>query len=159
VSAATTIIRRSERAPGEAPLDLSEQESLESLPKKSYEEGRRHLVTHKGIEGARNPQLVKEAKKYFKRKHGGMLSCQVCTINFFEVYGDQGADFIEAHHRVPIAQVKGKTKLRVDDLAMVCANCHRMLHRRPWISVEKLRKEFEARKAAAKWLANRQRRT
>lgn len=62
--------------------------------------------------------------------HG--LTCQVCGFNFEEVYGERGADFIEIHHRKPIATFEGEAQL-VDpetDLVPLCSNCHRMIHRR-----------------------------
>jgi 5-methylcytosine-specific restriction protein A len=35
------------------------------------------------------------------------------------------------------------TKTRLIDLALVCANCHRMLHRsRPWPTIAELRTEL-----------------
>lgn len=98
------------------------------------------------MEGVRNRRLVHDAKKYFKNQRGGKLKCEVCDMRFAEVYATRGAEFIEAHHRVPVARLKKVTKLKIHDLAMVCANCHRMLHRQPWISVEKLREEFLKRK-------------
>lgn len=62
--------------------------------------------------------------------HG--LSCKVCDFNFEAVYGQRGADFIEVHHRKPIAHFEGEEQA-VDpatDLVPVCSNCHRMIHRR-----------------------------
>ncbi len=41
-----------------------------------------------------------------------------------------GSDFIEGHHTVPISELKGEVKTKVKDVALVCSNCHRMLHRR-----------------------------
>ena len=49
-----------------------------------------------------------------------------------ERYGELGRGFIEAHHLTPIAQLalSGRTRLSPrDDFAVVCANCHRMIHR------------------------------
>ena len=130
-----------EGAPPDAPLDLPDEETLESLPKKSYEEGRRRFALHRGLE--RNRQLVRDAKRWAKMEHGGKLMCEVCAGVFEREYGERGRDFIEAHHRIPIAKIKKRTKLGVKDLAVVCANCHRMLHRLPWASVEELRSQWE----------------
>lgn len=123
----------------ESALDLLDEEGLESLPKKRYEEGCRRFVLHRRLEGVRSRQLVMDAKGYFKKTHRGKLTCEVCNADFEDEYGARGRNFIEAHHRIPIAKLKTKTKMRISDLAMVCSNCHRMLHRPPWISVDELR--------------------
>jgi hypothetical protein len=104
-----------------------------------YKEASQRLVRHKELERVRNQKLVSDAKRAFKRKHG-KLFCEVCGFDFCVRYGKLGGDYIEAHHLVPIAQLSGETLLTIKDLAMVCANCHRMLHVPPWMSVTKLRK-------------------
>jgi 5-methylcytosine-specific restriction protein A len=59
-------------------------------------------------------------------------------FDFERVYGPRGADFIECHHRVPL-HVTGQVTTRLEDLALICSNCHRMIHRtRPWLTVEEL---------------------
>jgi 5-methylcytosine-specific restriction protein A len=60
------------------------------------------------------------------------VRCQVCGIQFDEIYGEIGTGFIHIHHRIPISKI-GKT-YKIDyekDLIPVCPNCHAMLHRRP----------------------------
>ena len=87
----------------------------------------------------RNPKLIAKAKEIFKKKHG-KLFCQVCEFDFCKVYGELGKDYIEGHHTLPVSEMKeGNTSL-VKDIALVCANCHRMLHRkRPWLSMDNLK--------------------
>jgi len=55
--------------------------------------------------------------------------CQVCGFRFEDAYGRLGSEFAEAHHRVPLSQLRENVRTRIEDLATVCANCHRMLHR------------------------------
>ena len=50
--------------------------------------------------------------------------------HFHATYGEVGRNYIEAHHTKPVSEMKEGEVTRVEDLAMVCANCHRMLHRR-----------------------------
>lgn len=57
------------------------------------------------------------------------LYCEVCLFDFKSAYLDIGEGFIECHHRLPIA-LGGIRKTKLDDLALVCSNCHRMLHRK-----------------------------
>jgi len=118
-------------------LDLSDLESLKNLRKKEFEEGRLKLVQHARIEKVRNPQLIKQAKRLFKKLHG-RLFCEICSFDFEKKYGKRGKDYIEAHHKKPISESDTVRVVTVDDLSIVCSNCHSMLHRPPWISVEDL---------------------
>lgn len=103
-----------------------------------FPEGREIEIKHKARE--RNQSLVKAAKDRF-RNQNGKLYCQVCGFNFEEVYGEIGKDFIEAHHTVPVSELSEQTTTKVSDIALVCSNCHRMLHRkRPWLSMDDLKK-------------------
>ena len=61
--------------------------------------------------------------------HG--LDCYVCGFNFEAVYGERGADFIEVHHVKPLSSLEEATEVNPNtDLVPLCANCHRMIHRR-----------------------------
>lgn len=119
-------------------LDEEEIKSLKDLTGREYEEGHKRLVQHSRLETVRNPALVQDAKRAFKKKHGRYF-CEACEFDFEAEYGKRGKDYIEAHHREPISELQEKVILRIEDLAMVCSNCHRMLHRHPWITVEELR--------------------
>jgi hypothetical protein len=58
--------------------------------------------------------------------------CQACDLNFEERYGVIGKGFIEAHHLRPIASLKEGMAVSYDvatDFVVLCANCHRMVHR------------------------------
>jgi predicted HNH restriction endonuclease len=75
--------------------------------------------------------LHRERSRYLatERKIHDDYECQVCGLRFENAYGELGEGFAEAHHRVPLSRLTGKVKTRMQDLATVCANCHRMLHR------------------------------
>ncbi|WP_235712681.1 HNH endonuclease [Bacillus mycoides] len=60
-------------------------------------------------------------------------------MDFERIYGDRGRDFIEAHHRKPISEMKNDETTKIEDLAMLCSNCHSMIHRKPLVTVEELR--------------------
>lgn len=82
---------------------------------------------HQRVE--RNAKLIKAVKAH----HGHR--CQVCEIDFEEVYGAIGQNYIEAHHLQPLASLKSQ-KIQMDverDFAVLCANCHRMIHRSEFI--------------------------
>ena len=60
--------------------------------------------------------------------HG--YDCMACGFNYEQCYGEIGKDFIEVHHVVPLAS-SGETDTNPKtDLVVLCANCHRMVHRR-----------------------------
>ncbi|MFN8431754.1 MAG: HNH endonuclease [Spirosomataceae bacterium] len=68
------------------------------------------------------------------------LWCEVCGFSFVEKYGEVGLGYIEAHHTFPISELTEETQTKPEDIALVCSNCHRMLHRqRPWLSMEGLK--------------------
>ena len=70
---------------------------------------------------------------------GGDLNCEVCGFHFGETYGDRGNGYIECHHIVPL-HVAGPRSTLLEDLALLCANCHRIAHvRPPWPTVAELR--------------------
>lgn len=56
------------------------------------------------------------------------LICECCTFDFSKTYPELGDGFIECHHIIPINQ--GERITNIYELALVCSNCHRMLHRK-----------------------------
>jgi len=105
----------------EAPTISQDLDEDEEAP-----EGRVLLKQHKVRE--RNQSLVRK-KKAQVLKRQGKLQCEVCGFDFHKVYGDLGQTFIECHHTIPISELKPGARTTLKDLALVCANCHRMLHR------------------------------
>ena len=85
---------------------------------------KRQYTYHKRIE--RNAQGARLAKLF----HG--TTCQACGFNFAQRYGELGAGFIEAHHLKPLHQLAEGVSVEYNletDFAVLCANCHRMIHR------------------------------
>lgn len=101
---------------------LSEQDRSGS--KVTRTEGGRKVVVSTRIE--RNPRLREEAVQI----HG--YSCVVCGFDFTLIYGDWGKEYIEVHHLRPLGESENSQVETnpVTDLAVLCANCHRMTHRR-----------------------------
>jgi 5-methylcytosine-specific restriction enzyme A len=104
------------------------------------EEGR--ILTRAHLVRERSRKLV-EAKKTAVLRTSGTLACEVCGFDFSVTYGDRGTGFIEVHHALPIHLLVPGTKTKLDDLHLLCANCHRMIHsRRPWLTLDQLRAYF-----------------
>ncbi|NJD67095.1 MAG: hypothetical protein C3F12_08145 [Candidatus Methylomirabilota bacterium] len=54
-----------------------------------------------------------------------------CGFDFSEVYGHRGEGYIEVHHALPVSELGGAASVNPEtDMVVVCANCHRMIHRR-----------------------------
>jgi len=86
----------------------------------------------------RDRKLV-ERKKRSVQEAKGRLECEACGFDFAEAYGTRGEGFIECHHLKPLAALAGQRNTRLSDLALVCANCHRMIHsKQPWLTIEEL---------------------
>jgi 5-methylcytosine-specific restriction protein A len=87
----------------------------------------------------RNQSIVKKKKKSVLEKTG-RLECEVCSFDFFQEFGNLGNGYAECHHEVPVSELKPNQKTKLSELRIVCANCHRMIHRRrPWLSLAQLR--------------------
>lgn len=119
-----------------APPSSFEEEAAEK--EEEFDEGAVLTKLHKLRE--RNPQAAKRKKRKVLEEMG-RLACEVCDFDFAQFYGELGEGFAECHHRLPLSDLPGQKTTRLADLAIVCANCHRMLHRRrPWCTVEELSK-------------------
>jgi 5-methylcytosine-specific restriction protein A len=118
---------------------VTSEEVASEVPSKEDEfpEGRILTAVHKRRE--RSPSLVRK-KKAAVMEAAGVLACEVCGFDFANTYGDLGAGFAECHHIIPLSELNSARRTKLTDLAIVCANCHRMLHRsKPMLSVEGLR--------------------
>ena len=106
------------------------------------------LATEPHLEGAVRQVFVNayERNSAAREKcieHFG-VGCQVCSIDFGELYGDFAAGFIHVHHIRPISSIGREYQVDpIADLIPVCPNCHAMLHRgvNP-PSIEELRSRF-----------------
>lgn len=103
-------------------------------PDISVPEGELKLVSH--LVRERNQKIIAEKKN--EAIINGNLKCEVCTFSFIKVFN---VEFIECHHITPIS-ASGVTETTLNDLALVCANCHRMLHKKfdgKYLTIDELR--------------------
>jgi predicted HNH restriction endonuclease len=97
------------------------------------EEGRILTRLHRYRE--RNRKLVVQAKKAAMQKYG-RLFCEACGFDFGKRYGPLGEGLIDVHHTRPVQTLVEGNITKVDELALLCANCHRVVHsKRKWLSV------------------------
>lgn len=116
-----------------APDDLEGDDpvAIEDAP-----EGR--ILTRVHTTRERSPKL-RAAKKAKVLNETGRLACEGCDLDFGERYGERGQGFIECHHLRPLSTLKPDQRTALDDLALLCSNCHRMVHvRDPWLTIESL---------------------
>ena len=129
------------RARGYIVIDRREEaltEIVNDEDESAFPEGKQKFKQHYARE--RDSSITRKAKAK-RLAETGKLACDVCNFDFSYTYGELGHGFIEAHHTVPVSELKGTTKTKIKDLALVCSNCHRMLHRqKKVISISELKK-------------------
>lgn len=129
-----TLTRLLEQALG---IEAAAGKSQQAPTHDDYAEARR--TARERYFFARNPSLVRDAKK----KYG--YRSQVCNFCFSEKYEEVGDEFIEVHHldqmsERPELAWTDELRTSIDRVAVVCSNCHRMLHRhRPAYTLDELK--------------------
>lgn len=120
IAADYRIVRKDESLESESvPLNPNDREWVEGSPK---------LVTH--FRRERNSGIAGRKKEEFKREHGRLL-CECCKLDPVVEYGQNvGEACIEVHHKIPLANLQPASSTRLRDLMCVCANCHRVIHRK-----------------------------
>jgi 5-methylcytosine-specific restriction protein A len=125
-----------------SPIPEKEPASIETTID-TWFEGSVLLQVHRRYE--RNARIVAAKKAEAIEKRGDVL-CEVCDFSFVKTYGTRGNGFVECHHTVPLSELATRTRILLEDLALVCANCHRMLHHGwPLLTVQELRAMIVAR--------------
>lgn len=84
-------------------------------------EGQQRLVLH--LRRERDRTLVERKKKSVRE-----LTCEVCKFSFAQAYGFKAKDYCEVHHLAPLSTTVGARRTKLSDLAILCANCHRVVH-------------------------------
>ncbi len=90
-------------------------------------EEKQKMVIHRHRESRLRAAKIAKAKFL----NNGILKCEVpgCGFDFAEVYGSVGVDYVQVHHLLPLSLGDGERETTMLDLAIVCANCHAMIHR------------------------------
>lgn len=122
-------------------IDIGALPALPDIDRnQSILEGNPRLVAH--LRRERSTAIVK-AKIEVTLQTKGKLCCEVCGFDFKAVYGQLGDGFCEVHHLQPLSKADGVVKTELKDLAIVCSNCHRIIHRSdPMVSISGLSKHL-----------------
>jgi 5-methylcytosine-specific restriction protein A len=137
VAALATLIRSA----------IAQGEAAESLPDDEvFAEG--YLLTSR--HRSRDRRL---RKKLLKQRADDQLICEVCEFAAPPLERSLRESFFEAHHIRPLSGFKEGTATRVADLSLLCASCHRFLHRliavkKDWVSIEEARSRLLAARRA-----------
>lgn len=117
---------------------------FENLPETDLEEeiigkeGR--ILTRIHAYKERDRTFSSKTKRYYKKKNNGHLWCIACDLKPESLYDDRGERCIEAHHLVPIEELQPDSIVHVDEMAMVCASCHRVIHsQKPCLTIDQVR--------------------
>jgi hypothetical protein len=92
------------------------------------------------IRRSRNPALRDQALA------ASNWTCEACDVNYGQLLGGDGRRVLQVHHKKQLAATDEKTLTNRADLAVVCANCHALIHANPKkaLKVEALRKRLNA---------------
>lgn len=113
------------------PLDMPDREE-------ELSEGR--LLTALHLRRERNPKV---RKMLLDDRRAKGLRCEICDLSRLDLAPNLQEAMFEAHHLVPLAEA-GERKTKLADLSLLCACCHRLIHRAmvinsTWVSVANAR--------------------
>ncbi|SRR6266567_1710786 len=98
----------------------------------AFPEGAAAYARH--LKRERSTALVAYVKE--QAKAANRYSCFICSFDFAKTYG---IDYIECHHTVPIGSMKHGDVTKPEDCVLLCANCHRAVHKhKTWLSKPEL---------------------
>ncbi len=87
------------------------------LEEEIFREGGRKYVTHLMVERSRS--LVDFLKAT------SVWICDICSDDYAARYG---IEYIEAHHKTPISTLTSEHIVKLEDLVLLCPNCHKAVH-------------------------------
>lgn len=91
-------------------------------------------VTITAARRTRSRRLRRAAIEYFTKN--GTICCVGCGFDYSKAYGARGKGYMEIHHLQPIHTysregMAATIREALSELAPLCSNCHRMVHRFP----------------------------
>ncbi len=96
-------------------------------------------LTSRTIRFRQRNRAIIEAKKRTSR---GI--CETCAMSFSARYRLAGKDCLQVHHKNPMAEREGATVTTLNDLVLLCPNCHAVVHTfAPGLTLEKLKAKIK----------------
>lgn len=99
------------------------------------------VVTETHVRRERDPELRRRLLE--RRRKSGGLTCDVCGGASSDHPPHLREAVFEAHHVIPLAAGQER-KTQLKDMSLLCANCHRLVHRaiahaKQWLSIDEVR--------------------
>ncbi|MFH0783302.1 MAG: HNH endonuclease [Pseudomonadota bacterium] len=124
------------------PISRSDVEvlaSIHSTPRRSTKEKKDEIINNDpfGFEGESKTELHKsiERDRAFRNKKISLfieehekIYCELCRFNFLQYYPFLQTDIIEVHHIIPLSTLTKGTVVKLNDLILLCSNCHFAVH-------------------------------
>jgi len=121
----------------EGTLANMDEDTLDDVQSYQAKEGKVSYRYHRTLERDRKVVAIRKANAL---KLHGKLECEGCGFDFAATYGPRGQGFIEAHHTNPVHAMQEGDVTTPEDLALICSNCHRMIHKaKPWLTLAALK--------------------
>jgi len=129
LASVATAIKASIRSDTPPDLNLTDEMDVQEAP-----EGR--ILTRLHRKRERSGKLTEAVKKRALKRFG-KLCCETCGFDFERAYGSAGIGIIDVHHTKPVHTLGENGTTKVEDLALLCSNCHRIVHsRKRWLSLK-----------------------
>lgn len=97
----------------------------EQLPDVEQELPEGRLLTALHIRRERNPKV---RKMLLEDRRSSGFRCEICDLSRPDLEEPLQEAMFEVHHLVPLSKA-GERKTKLADLALLCACCHRLIHR------------------------------
>lgn len=97
----------------------------ERLPDVEQELPEGRLLTALHVRRERNSKV---RKMLLDDRRATGFRCEICNLTRSDLDDSLQEAMFEAHHLVPLAEA-GERKTKLNDLGLLCACCHRMIHR------------------------------
>lgn len=116
------------------PLSAADVKAIERQYRKAGRSVIR-MATDADIEGMRYEMVTMTSRrsrrlrdKAFRNANG---ICAVCDRDYSKLLDARGVRVLQVHHKRMLSKSEAETRTTLNDLAVVCANCHLLLHLDP----------------------------
>jgi len=124
---------------GDADLVISLADEIKrELPKKINTANSQNIATSttSTLEGKKRLRIHYSRERSSQRKQKlaevqnqkGKTSCEACNATDNQYSNIKANSIFEVHHIIPLSRADGEIETKLQDLAVLCANCHRAIH-------------------------------